>query len=74
MIEDDSFAFCLAEALWGLLVHPAQKKLEEIHGKDVKSIVIGPAGENLMRNASITTSNDNVAAKSGFGAVFGSKN
>ncbi|HEY3425572.1 MAG TPA: aldehyde ferredoxin oxidoreductase C-terminal domain-containing protein, partial [Negativicutes bacterium] len=37
-------------------------------------IVIGPAGENLMRNASITTSNDNVAAKSGFGAVFGSKN
>jgi aldehyde:ferredoxin oxidoreductase len=27
-----------------------------------------------MRNASVTTSNDNVAAKGGFGAVFGSKN
>ena len=43
-------------------------------GKDVNSIVIGPAGENLVRNASITTSNDSVAAKAGFGAVFGSKN
>ena len=55
-------------------MHPAQRKLEEIHGKNVKSIVIGPAGENMMRNATITTSNDNVAAKGGFGAVFGSKN
>jgi aldehyde:ferredoxin oxidoreductase len=73
-IEDDKINFLSAEPVWGLLVHPAQKKLEEIHGKGVKSIVIGPAGENLMRNATITTSNDNVAAKSGFGAVFGSKN
>ncbi len=37
-------------------------------------MVIGPAGEHLVRNASITTSNDNVMAKSGFGAVWGSKN
>jgi aldehyde:ferredoxin oxidoreductase len=73
-IEDDRIQFLSAEPLWGMLVHQAQKKLEEIHGKNVKSIVIGPAGENLMRNATITTSNDNVAAKSGFGAVFGSKN
>jgi aldehyde:ferredoxin oxidoreductase len=73
-IEDDTISFLSAEALWGLLVHQTQYKLEEIHGKDIKSIVIGPAGENLMRNASITTSNDNVAAKAGFGAVFGSKN
>lgn len=57
-----------------MLVHATQAKLEEIHGHEVKSIVIGPAGENLVRNASITSSNDNVAAKAGFGAVFGSKN
>jgi len=73
-IEDDKISFISAEPLWGLLVHATQRKLEEIHGQNVKSMVIGPAGENLMRNASITTSNDNVAAKSGFGAVFGSKN
>ncbi len=74
LIEDDEIKFLPADELWGMLVHPAQKKLEELYGNKVKSIVIGPAGENLMRNATITTSNDNVAAKSGFGAVFGSKN
>ncbi|UWG96197.1 aldehyde ferredoxin oxidoreductase [Dehalobacter sp. DCM] len=73
-IEDGEINFLSARNLWGKLVHDTQRKLEEIHGNDVKSIVIGPAGENLMRNASITTSNDNVAAKAGFGAVFGSKN
>jgi len=73
-IEDGEISFHSAEPLWGLLVHASQRKLEELHGKDVESMVIGPAGENLMRNASITTSNDNVAAKAGFGAVFGSKN
>jgi len=74
LIDNDKITFHSAEPLWGLLVHATQRKLEELHGKDIKSMVIGPAGENLMRNASITTSNDNVAAKAGFGAVFGSKN
>jgi aldehyde:ferredoxin oxidoreductase len=73
-IDDDKISFCDAEPLWGGLVHVTQRKLEGIHGKDIKSVVIGPAGENLMRNASVTTSNDNVAAKAGLGAVFGSKN
>jgi aldehyde:ferredoxin oxidoreductase len=74
LIEDEKIQFLDATELWGLLVHPTQAKLQEIHGDDIKSVVIGPAGENLMRNASVTTSNDNVAAKAGLGAVFGSKN
>ncbi|MDR1422559.1 MAG: hypothetical protein LBI64_06830 [Coriobacteriales bacterium] len=73
LIEDEEVSFLDATALWGKLVHPTQAELERIHGKDIKSIVIGPAGENLMRNASVTTSNDNVAAKAGLGSVFGSK-
>ena len=73
-IEDGKVELLPADDLWGLMVHPTQKKLEEKHGKNVKSMVIGPAGENLMRNATVTTSNDSVAAKGGFGAVFGSKN
>ena len=72
-IDDDKIEFLSAEPLWGKLVHPTQKWLSDTHGS-VQSIVIGPAGENLMRNASLTTSSDNVAAKAGFGAVFGSKN
>lgn len=73
-IDDGKITFQPAGELWGMLVHQTQKKLEDILGKDVNSIVIGPAGENLVRNSSITTSNDSVAAKAGFGAVFGSKN
>ena len=73
-INDGEITFNAADELWGMLVHQSQKKLEDILGADVNSIVIGPAGENLVRNSSITTANDSVAAKAGFGAVFGSKN
>ena len=74
LINNDEIEFRDASHLWGKFVHATQKALKETHGKKLESVVIGPAGENLMRNASITTSNDNVAAKAGFGAVFGSKN
>jgi len=74
LIDNNSIQFLDAEPLRGTFVHACQRKLSEIHGENSQSMVIGPAGENLMRNATITTSNDNVAAKSGFGAVFGSKN
>lgn len=72
-IEDGNVEFLSADKIWGQYVHETQEMLEEIHGKDVKSFVIGPAGENLIRISSITTANDNAAAKSGFGAVMGSK-
>jgi aldehyde:ferredoxin oxidoreductase len=74
LIEDEKVEFKSAENLWGMLVHQTQRELEKIYSNEYQSIVIGPAGENLVRNASITSSNDNVAAKAGFGAVFGSKN
>ncbi|MDR0863237.1 MAG: aldehyde ferredoxin oxidoreductase [Oscillospiraceae bacterium] len=73
-INNGEITFRDAEPLRGLLVHDTQRAIAELHGGEVQSFVIGPAGENLMRNATITTSNDNVAAKSGFGAVFGAKN
>lgn len=72
-IEDDSIEVLPADDLWGLRVHQAQAALEGKHGHDFKSMVIGPAGENLVRIASITTGNDCVFAKGGFGAVWGSK-
>ncbi|MCL1828387.1 MAG: aldehyde ferredoxin oxidoreductase [Oscillospiraceae bacterium] len=74
LIEDGEISFHEAGPLWGTLTHECQEKLEKKFGKGVASLVIGPAGENLVRNASITTCNDNVYAKAGFGAVWGSKN
>ncbi len=72
-IEDDKIEFRSAANLWGKYVRETQYALEDIHGKDVKSMVIGPAGENLVRIASIVTAQDSAAAKGGFGAVWGSK-
>ncbi|MEO1815494.1 MAG: aldehyde ferredoxin oxidoreductase N-terminal domain-containing protein [Acetobacterium sp.] len=63
----------LAAGIWGLYTYDTQIKLESIHGKDVKSIVIGPAGENLLRMAIVATANETAAGKGGFGAVMGSK-
>lgn len=73
VIDDDKVEFRPAANLWGMLVHQTQWELKDLLGEDFKSMVIGPAGEHLVRNASITTDNDNVMAKSGFGAVWGSK-
>ena len=72
-IEDDKIEILPADDLWGMRVHQAQSALEEKYSHEFKSMVIGPAGENLVRIASITTSNDCVFAKGGFGAVWGSK-
>ncbi len=75
-IEDDKIEFLDADAdgLWGQFVHESQEFLFDKYGRDAHSLVIGPAGENLHRHASIATTNDSVSAKSGFGAVWGSKN
>ena len=74
MIDDDKVSFCDAEPIWGMTVHNTQQSILLAQGRDTFSMVIGPAGENLHRNATITTSMDHVFAKNGFGAVFGSKN
>ena len=72
-IEDDDIQILPADDLWGLRVHETQQALEDKYGHEFKSMVIGPAGENLVRIATITSANDCVFGKGGFGAVWGSK-
>ncbi|MBR2789998.1 MAG: hypothetical protein IKD70_05210 [Eggerthellaceae bacterium] len=76
VIDDDKVTFHSTDELdlWGTTVHDAENRIFDKYGHDFHSLVIGPAGENLVRNATITTSADNAAAKAGFGAVMGSKN
>ena len=52
-----------------------QEKLNAEHGKKVSCgmVCIGPAGENLVRYASVI-SGERTAGRAGMGAVFGSKN
>ncbi|MDR0464840.1 MAG: aldehyde ferredoxin oxidoreductase family protein [Treponema sp.] len=74
-IIDGEISILGADDLWGLDIETVQEKMREInpqaafHGK----LVIGPAGENLVRFA-CAASGERVAGRCGGGAVFGSKN
>jgi aldehyde:ferredoxin oxidoreductase len=68
-IVNEHVAFHDAESLWGRETTAAQEGLPPHTGK----IVIGPAGEHLVRYSSIV-SGERVAGRAGVGAVLGSKN
>ena len=63
-----------ASHLWGKNTHESvETLLKETHPK-ARVACIGPAGERLVRFASINNDRDRVAGRSGVGAVMGSKN
>lgn len=78
-IHNNSFKFHDARDLWGMNTGKVQEALDEViktrNGKARKNgkIVIGPAGENMVRYASIV-SNERLAGRGGTGAVMGYKN
>ncbi|UCH31520.1 MAG: aldehyde ferredoxin oxidoreductase family protein [Candidatus Bathyarchaeota archaeon] len=47
---------------------------EDEDDEDIKSLVIGAAGENLVRFANVRTGRKNSAGRTGLGCVMGSKN
>jgi len=68
-IWEDEIKFNDAGDLWGKTTQAAQAMLGGKNGK----IVIGPAGENLVKYAGVF-SNERTAGRAGAGAVMGSKN
>ncbi len=67
-IRDGSF-------LWGKTVTETQWAIrKELNDEEIKSLVIGPAGENLVRFANVMTGIKNSGGRSGMGAVMGAKN
>jgi len=69
-----------ARHLWGLDVHSTTDKIiEELSGEigddasHIKVLAIGPAGENLVKIASLMNDKNRAAGRGGHGAVFGSK-
>ena len=59
--------------IWGLDIIQAEDKLKVRHGKFIKTAGIGKAGENLSCIAGIANDQGRIAARSGLGAVMGSK-
>jgi aldehyde:ferredoxin oxidoreductase len=75
LIEDDKVLLKPAVALWGKTTAETGEMIREDLGQDDFQILcIGPAGENLSRQACIVVSGSRVAARCGLGAIMGSKN
>ena len=74
-IYDDRIAIRDATHLWGLNTYDAQRQMiKEMRDPGAKTMVIGPAGEKLVRTAVIIHDLKNALGQGGFGAVMGSKN
>lgn len=73
-IEDDRVSLLSAEGLWGKTTFETESELKGVHGRDVGILEIGPAGEKLVRYATITSQEGRSGGRPGIGAVMGSKN
>jgi len=70
-VDNGSASFLPADNLWGMRTDATQEKLKQQLGK-VHVACIGPAGEKMVRFASIMNQ-ERAAARCGLGAVMGSK-
>lgn len=73
IIEGGHATFHDASCLWGRPVSQTVDMLEAQLETDIHTAVIGPAGERLVRFASIVSERSYQAARTGMGAVMGSK-
>ena len=73
VIEPASVRFEDATGLWGQTTSQTQKQLRKTLGASFRTAVIGPAGEQLVRFATISHDRRH-AGRGGSGAVMGSKN
>jgi len=74
-INDDEISIENASHLWGKDTFETQTIIRnDRNDEDIKSVVIGAAGENLVRFANMRSGMKNSAGRTGMGAVMGSKN
>ncbi|MEE8443184.1 MAG: aldehyde ferredoxin oxidoreductase N-terminal domain-containing protein, partial [Dehalococcoidia bacterium] len=73
-IKDGQIEIRDASHLWGLDTVETQSAIrKELDDDRIKSACIGPAGEKLVRYATVRTGLKNTAGRTGMGAVMGSK-
>jgi aldehyde:ferredoxin oxidoreductase len=73
-VSDGEAAIRPADHLWGKDVHETEDALLAETDPKAKVASIGPAGERLVKVAAIMNDKHRAAARSGVGAVMGSKN
>jgi len=72
-ISDQEVVFHSASSLWGKVTYEAEEAILKRVGKDSRALVIGPAGENLVKFAVIESEHGRSLGRAGIGAVMGSK-
>lgn len=73
-ISDQGVEFNDASELWGMDTYDSEERmLDEIGVKGAQAVVIGPAGENLVKYSCIKNNKWRSAGRTGLGAVLGSK-
>ncbi len=73
-ITDNGITFHEAGNIWGMEVYDAQDAVRDLVGKQSGIMVIGPAGENLVRFSLVANNYWRSAGRTGIGAVLGAKN
>lgn len=73
VIDDAQVRLEPADEFWGLSTRETQDRVRERFGADYQTATIGPAGERLVRYATISHDGRH-AGRGGSGAVLGSKN
>ncbi|NWG02727.1 MAG: aldehyde ferredoxin oxidoreductase family protein [Syntrophaceae bacterium] len=72
-ISDKEVTFHSASRLWGKETYESEEAILKKVGKDSGAMVIGPAGENLVKFAVIESEHWRSLGRAGIGAVMGSK-
>jgi len=72
-ISDKEVLFHSALKLWGKETYEAEEAILKKVDKDSSALVIGPAGENLVKFAIIESEHGRSLGRAGIGAVMGSK-
>lgn len=73
-INDGEVEYLDATDLLGMTTSKTERAVKERLGRRTRVACIGPAGENLVRFASVTNDGGRQAARTGPGAVMGAKN
>ncbi len=73
LIKDRNVEFKDASKIWGKECLKTHNSINQIEGK-VRTAIIGPAGEKLVKFSAITIDGHRHAGRGGSGAVMGSKN
>jgi aldehyde:ferredoxin oxidoreductase len=73
-VKNDVAEFIDAKDFWGLNSFETEAQLKSLYERTAGIVSIGPAGENLVKFATVVSQEGRAGGRPGMGAVMGSKN